>query len=446
MDSSRDMFGSCDLYYTVRDGTPELFQDLPERVSRDGHGGFDPAGITGYLTFRYPIGNSTMFRDYKTVPAGAALVNGMPVYHWHPKFSCSDVPFGEALGCVQELLIESIRLLIQGKEVGITVGGLDSSLLCALARELYPNRELHTYSVGFDGADEFECARMVAEQYGTLHSEILLDKNDYIGPDSLLRPLIRHKGAPLHPNELALAYAEKVAVENGCEVVLCGEGADDIFGGYGQNLRMYMDYTDEVSYAAFLLNNYRYFSLDDRASLIRDDYLVDDEALLAPLLEDEDAPKDIRDKMLYFIQRIHTVGLIVRGASAMRFNNLPPGFPYIYPKLVDYVNTLPFEYKVRWKSKRDKTEARGMYFRDVSEEKDVPKYLLKKLAEQYLPRELIYRRKRAFPVPFDDWFHNTQSWPLDAAVFRTTDISGFSGWKKFMIINLNTFIEEFEGQ
>jgi len=364
----------------------------------------------------------------------------MAVTDWHPRFSCSNETFEGAMTRVRELLSESIQKLVQGKQVGFAVGGLDSSLLVILVREIYPDRELHTYSVGFDDANEFEYARIVADQCSTLHTEIRLGKIDYMEG---LRPLIRYKGAPLHPNELALARVERAAVQDGCEVVLCGEGADGIFGGYGQNLRMYLNY-DHGDYAVFLLQNYRYFSLEDRAVLIQDEYLVDDVELLRPLLDD--APDDICDKMFYFIQRIHTVGLHARGANAMRFNGLPLGFPYIDPCLVDYVNALPFDYKVHWKSFKDELDAQKMYFRDVSEEKDIPKYILKKLAELYIPRELIYRRKCAFPVPFDAWFHDTESWPLDTTVFKTTDISGLSGWKKFMIINLNTFLEEFKNR
>ena len=441
----RDIFGAQEGYYVVHVDNVETFSTLSAKVLHDGYRKLDPLGITSFLTFRYPIGNLTMFSDYKTVPPGTKLVDGVPVYYWHPRFPCSDVPFDVAMEHIRELLIKSIKLLTDGKKkIGITIGGMDSSLICAVTRELYPSRELHTYSVGFEGAtDDFEYARTVAKQYNAFHKDITLTKDDYVGQDSLLRSLILQKGAPLHPNELALAYAEREAVTDGCEIVLCGEGADDIFGGYGQNLRMYMNYTHEMPYTEFLLNNYRYFSLEDRSLLVRDKYLVDDIALLDGIMQSEDAPSDIKDLMFYFIQQVHTVGLITRGANAMRSNGLPPGFPYIYRPLVDYANSLPFEYKVHWKSARDELEAQHMYFRDISEGKDIPKYILKKLAERYLPHNAVYRPKCAFPVPFERWFKNVTEWPLDEGIFRTSDISHLSGWKKFMIINLNAFIEEF---
>lgn len=441
---TRDMFGTDEVYYVAGENGPEIVRNLSEKVSTEGHSGFDPAGISSYLTFRYPIGNKTMFRDYKSVPAGSSLVDGVPRYHWHPEFSTSEVPFEEALENIGDLLTESIMLLTNGKTVGITIGGVDSSLLCALTKELYPDKELYTYSVGFDGADEFEYAKVVAEHCGTIHKELFLKRDDYIGPHSMLRPMIRKKGAPLHPNELALAYAQKVAVEDGCEVVLSGEGGDDICGGYGQLLRMYMNYDGLIPYERFLLDNYRYFSLDDRVSLINANYLVDDVKLLEPIFQEDDVPMDIRDKMFYFIQRVHTVGLITRGSNAMRFNNLPIAFPYIYSKLVDFVNALPFDYKIHWKSERHESEAENMYFRDISENKDITKYILKRLAAAYLPDRIVHREKYGFPVPFENMLKDVSDWPLNKNIFRTTDIGNLNGWKKFMVINLNAFVEEFE--
>ena len=152
----------------------------------------------------------------------------------------------------------------------------------------------------------------------------------------------------------------------------------------------------------------------------------------------------MKNLVTYFTQKVHTVGLITRGANAMRFNGLDIGFPYINRELVDYVNALPFDYKVRWKSDADKKKANNVNFREVSEKYDIPKYILKKIAEKYLPEKIIYRPKYGFPVPFDKWFSDLKEWPLDEKVFKSGDIGKFSGWKKFMLINLDTFIKEFK--
>jgi len=437
-----DAFGTYVTY--VYESTRETFNNLPDRVRKKGFDGFSAEGITSFFTFRYSIDNLTMFKGFKRIPFGYSLEDGKLRKEWYPKFEEKQVDFNDALDRIELLLLKSIERITKDKKIAIPLsGGVDSSMIVALCRKVHPDEEILTYSAGFYGDDEFEYARIVARKFNTVHKEIVLSPEDYIGENSLLRPLIRHKGEPLHPNEIALATVEKMAKEDGCDIAVCGEGGDDIFGGYGQNLRMYMNYEGNKPFFKFFLDNYRYFTIEDRKKLVKDEFLVDDFELLSSFLVDEEMPKDIRNKVFYFIQKIHTPGLITRGINAIKFNKLEPGFPYIDMELVEFVNSLPFDYKLHWKSKEDEEKAKGVYFRDISEKYDIPKYILKKLAERYLPKEIIYRKKYGFPVPFDKWFKDLKMWNLDENIFKTKDISKFNGWKKFMIINLNTFIEEF---
>jgi len=417
---------------------------LGDLISENSFKDFNSGGITSYLSFRYPIGDLTMFDRYKKVPCGCRMENEKIISEWYPKFEEKKISFEKTKKMVEEILIESIRKLTEGKKIAILLsGGLDSSLIAAICKKLYPNKKIYTYSAGFYGDDEFKYSRQVSKQINSIHKEKLLYKEDYIGNNSLLRLLIRQKGEPLHPNEIALAEIEKIAKEDGCEIALCGEGSDDIFGGYGQNFRMYMNHKKGKPFFKFFLGNYRYFTLEDREKIIRDEYLLDDFKLLCESLIEKEIPRDIRNKIFYFTQKIHTPGLIIRGSNAMRFNNLESGFPYIDSELVDFVNSLPFDFKVRWKSKEHEKKSKNMYFREISEKMDIPKYILKKIAEKYLPHEIIYRSKKGFPVPFDKWFGGLKEWPLNKEIFKSNNISSFNGWKKFMLINLNTFVEEF---
>jgi len=419
--------------------------DIGGMVSQKGFPAFSPEGISSYLTFRHPIGDCTMFDGYRKIPFGSELVNGMEKTFWYPAFGQCDDPFDEAVSRVESLIRKSIGKIIEGKsKIAVTLsGGVDSSLIVGMLRAMHPEMDIYTYSAGFYGDDEFEYSRFVAKQNGTVHKEKILSRDDYIGSGSLLRPLIRFKGSPLHPNELALASIELIAKEDGCDCVLCGEGSDDIFGGYGQNLRMYMNYDHCQSFFSFFLSNYRYFSLSDR-SIINSKYLVDDCQLLMQFIAPYEIDTDIRDWALYFTQKMHTPGLITRGANALRYNGFSLGFPYINDELVSYANSLPFEYKIAWKSENDKKEAkRAKSFREISEKYDIPKFILKKVAEKYLDKKIIYRAKKGFPVPFDKWLGKLNEWDLDKEVFISNDISRYNGWKKFMIINLDAFLTVF---
>lgn len=436
-------FGSK-IYYYYKDFN-NISDDLNRLIEKNGFNTFSPQGISSFFTFRFPIGNLTMFNDYHKIPCGSELKDNKIDTYWYPKFKSINISLDEALEKVENLLLASIKKLITGKgKVGFAMsGGVDSSLIVALSRKLLPDVELYTYSAGFYGEDEFEYSRLVAEKLDTKHTEKILNKEDYIGKKSLLAPLICHKGEPLHPNEIALANIEKLAKKDGCDIFLCGEGADDIFGGYGQNFKMYMNYEKDKPFYKFFLDNYRYLTVEDKDNLLHKDYIIDDYEILINALNQNELPKNIKNYVPYFTQKVHTIGLITRGYNAMSFNNLTPGFPFIEMKLVNFVNSLPFKFKVKWKDKVSKEKAIGLNFRDISENLDIPKFILKKLAEKYLPKKIIYRPKYGFPVPFDFWFEELKDWDLNEEIFKTMDVSNLSGWKKFMIINLNTFINEF---
>lgn len=436
------IFGQNIFYYNNSRKYSDSISDL---IVNNGFNNFDSKGITSFLTFRYPIGDLTMFRGYKKIPCGSKKLGGEITKYWYPKFDSIELPFEKSCQKTEQLLLDSIEKLAENKKTAIMLsGGLDSSLVLAMCRKLFPNKEIHAYCAGFYGDDEFEYSRLIAKKFNSIYKEKVLYKEDYIGENSLLKPLILHKGEPLHPNEIALANMEEMAKEDGCEIVLSGEGADDIFGGYGQNLRMYMNYESSQPFFEFFLDNYRYFTLKDRESIIRDKYLINDFELLEFYLNKKEIPIDIQNKIFYFIQKIHTIGLIIRGTNAIKFNKLEPAFPYLDLDLVNFVNYLPFDYKVHWKSEEHKENSKNMNFRNISEKMDVPKYILKKIAEKYLPFKIIYRPKKGFPVPFDKWFADLKEWPLNKEIFKSNDISNFNGWKKFMLINLNTFIEEFD--
>jgi len=154
-------------------------------------------------------------------------------------------------------------------------------------------------------------------------------------------------------------------------------------------------------------------------------------------------PENYRDQAFYFIQRLHTQGLITRGVNAIRSNGLHPSFPYINDTVVDFVNSMPFEWKMSWITEDEPINLHTIRHTDIARHFVKPKYMLKKLAEKYLHNDIIYREKVGFPVPFDLWLKDLNSWDFDQEVFMNNDLRGLSGWKKFMLINLDTFVKAF---
>lgn len=230
-------------------------------------------------------------------------------------------------------------------------GGLDSSLLAAIAKPKV------VYSCVFEDEkfDEGEWANMVAEHIKAELVPVVITKDRYL---STLEYLIRIKGDGLHPNEPCLYLLARQAKKDGFDTILSGEGADDIFRGY----------TD-------LLEN------EDKYMRTKESFLAR-YAYARPkkygLKEDIPFGKFKKWGMEQFILRVHTPGLIERAVNAGKCAGVEFLFPYL-------MNDLP---QIAWETKKELKHG---------------KKILKEVAEDYLPKEVIYRKKVGFPVPLDKW-------------------------------------------
>ena len=94
--------------------------------------------------------------------------------------------------------------------------------------------------------------------------------------------------------------------------------------------------------------------------------------------------------------------------------------PFLDHELIQYVNTkVPYDLKLKWIDKENMEMAKKEYANDYSEKRDVPKYILKKIAEKYLPKEIIYRKKVGFPVPLTEWMPEISD--ISREIFRNAD-------------------------
>ncbi|KAH8372207.1 hypothetical protein KR093_010595 [Drosophila rubida] len=115
-------------------------------------------------------------------------------------------------------------------------GGVDSSLIASIAtkimRERDPNYKLRTFSVGMTGSPDFEHARMVAKHIGSQHTEITFSVEDCLdGVRDLIYHLESYDIATVRCS-LPMFYLSRHVKSTGIKMILSGEGADEIFGGY----------------------------------------------------------------------------------------------------------------------------------------------------------------------------------------------------------------------
>ncbi|XP_061392011.1 uncharacterized protein LOC133327509 [Musca vetustissima] len=115
-------------------------------------------------------------------------------------------------------------------------GGLDSSLIASIAtkimRELDPDYRLRTFSVGMVGSPDFKHARMVADYIGSDHTEVVFTVEECLdGVRDLIYHLESYDIATVRCS-LPMFYLARYVKSTGMKMILSGEGADEIFGGY----------------------------------------------------------------------------------------------------------------------------------------------------------------------------------------------------------------------
>jgi len=102
----------------------KLSNNLTDLISKNKFESFSPFGISSFFTFRFPIGNLTMFKDYYKIPCGSELkVNNVNTY-WYPKFTPIQITLKEALNKIENLLLEGISNLVKEKDkIGFAMSG-----------------------------------------------------------------------------------------------------------------------------------------------------------------------------------------------------------------------------------------------------------------------------------------------------------------------------------
>ncbi len=240
---ARDRMGVRPLYYAVTNGTLAFASEVKALFQVPGvRAELDPVAIDQCFTFWFPLAPRTPFQGIQELPPGHVLVaegGRLTVTpYWQLDFpDAADAPTVRDENAAAEelrgLLIDATRIRLRADvPVGAYLsGGLDSSAVTALIARFTDSR-LRTFSVGFETAefDETQYQQEVVRALGTDHDSVTCTRAGigHVFPDVIRhaeRPVLRTAPAPLY------RLAELVRASN-FKVVLTGEGADEVLGGY----------------------------------------------------------------------------------------------------------------------------------------------------------------------------------------------------------------------
>ncbi|HEU4654384.1 MAG TPA: asparagine synthase (glutamine-hydrolyzing) [Steroidobacteraceae bacterium] len=239
---ARDRTGIRPLFYTEANGSLIFGSEVKSLFAVSGiTRGMNLSAVGDVLTYWSALEPDTVFENIHSLPAGHMMIvekgrrEIKKYWDWtfpttQPTRDRSVVSYVEEL---RELLIDSVRLQLRADvPVGAYLsGGLDSSVIAALVK-VYNNERLRTFSIAFEDAEFDESAFQdeMTRKLGTQHTRVVCKTRDIAAAFPRViwhteTPIVRTAPTPL------MLLSEAVR-QHGYKVVLTGEGADEVFGGY----------------------------------------------------------------------------------------------------------------------------------------------------------------------------------------------------------------------
>jgi asparagine synthase (glutamine-hydrolysing) len=418
----RDRLGKKPLYYTQQNGALSFASELKCLFAVPG---FAPsvsnAATQDYFAMGYVPEPATIYRDvYKLPPAHYMVVageNSTLERYWspsfEPKWNVSEADLtAQFLAQLEDAV--KVRLVSDVPFGAFLSGGIDSSVVATLmARNL--STPVKTFTIGFKEAafNELPDARAVARHIGSDHHELIVEADAV----TMLRDLVWYFDEPFGDSSAIPTYLVSKLAASHVKMVLSGDGGDELMGGYER----YQKYAQLeqlrrrsgglagplLQLAGALLpgaRGQRYARVGARLRQpFPDRYLsgvaLNTRADLGLLLLPEVGNMDPFTSVRHHFNRpdiSHEMEKILCGDMATYLTDdimvkvdrmtmavsLEARAPLLDHQLMDFAARIPFEYKLR--------DGNG-------------KYLLKKVAQQLLPPEVMQKRKQGFAIPVARW-------------------------------------------
>jgi asparagine synthase (glutamine-hydrolysing) len=416
---ARDHVGVKPLYYYSDANVLVLASEIKAILeSRHVNAKCNSQLVPEYFVFRQVAGESTLFKDIYALLPGHYLVlrnnndiNITKYWDINAKKKATNLSFQDALRELSSLLEQSIEMqMMSDVPLGtFCSGGIDSSLVTAIAARKAQS-SINTFSVGFNELefDETKYARIVSKKYGTSHHELRLNNNEF---SEYYQKMIWQNDLPLNYPNSVLIYAISKLAKQFVTVVLTGEGADELFGGYpryyipsivarlqkipsplrkiaGYGFRLVKDHrVDKLrTYLGMSIDNVLMYNSATMGQNNIEQYKIDIELdnfeYRKSLISDETDQSQL-DRVTYIDQMTYLISILNRQDKMSMAASIESRVPILDYRIVEFANSLPDKYR------QSRTQT---------------KLILKKLAEKYLPHEVIYRKKSGFGVPIKDWF------------------------------------------
>lgn len=437
---ARDRFGKKPLYYSLFDGQLAFASELKALLAHPGiRREIDPVSLQKYFGYGFIPAPYSLYRNVSKLSGGHYLVYDLATasarvsrywqYSVHPDHSYARVREDDLAQELRARLTAAVkRRMVADVPIGVFLsGGIDSSSVLACASQGEAADRIKTFSIGFREKqfDESEMARMIAQHFGSDHSEEIfgIDSARTVS-DHVLDMLDEPMGdSSILPTFLLSRFARQSVT-----VALGGDGGDELFAGYApfQALHASQLYCRMLPkpLRSFILAQVNrlpasegYLSLDFKLKRtlqgLKYPVAAWNPAWLAPLQPEEISElmrvpvecdelyaeaiqawqfsnaEDLVARTSEFYARFYLQdGILTKVDRASMMVGLEVRAPFLDNEVVEFAQKLPTSFKLRH---------------------GTSKFLLKKAMTGILPQDLIHRKKKGFGIPLTAWLKN---WPV----------------------------------
>ncbi len=386
---ARDRLGIKPLYYAESPRELRFASSLPALLAAGGvDTSIDPVALNYYLSFHAVVpAPFTILKGVRKLPPATLRViepDGRTEdrEYWSLSFARSaedplrsNAEWRELLGAALRRAVE--RRMVADVPVGVLLsGGVDSSLIVGLLTEA-GQVGLNTFSIGFEAAnnesgDEFRYSDLIAERFETEHHKIFIESARLL---DALPGTIAAMSEPMVSYDNVGFYLLSKEVARHVKVVQSGQGADEVFGGYHWYPKLVGSGDPAGDYArAFMDRDYARYREQVSAEYVGNDHARE----LVEERMSQDGASDPVDRALRLDTTVMLVDDPVKRVDNMTMAaGLEARVPFLDHELVELAARIPPDQKLR----------------------DGGKGILKDVARQVIPSQVIDRPKGYFPVP-----------------------------------------------
>ncbi|QQP70490.1 asparagine synthase (glutamine-hydrolyzing) [Carnobacterium sp. CS13] len=415
---ARDQFGIKPFYYAVENNCLYIASEKKSILSVLDPQPLNQASLQNYLTFQYVPGPETMHTAIKALAPGHFITKKMNEdltisKYWQADFTPAANSEEHITAEIRAALFDSIEKHMRSDvPVGAFLsGGIDSSIVVAIAREFNP--KLKTLSVGFEreGYSEINLAEETAEELKVENFSYTITAQEFM--DEFPR-FVWHMDDPLaDPAAVPQFFLSRLARKH-VKVALSGEGADELFGGYGiynepNSLKLFKNTGKMTNRALNRLARLMPEGVKGKSFLIRGTMALEDRYVgNAKIFDEFEKKKILVNYDLHFpyqavtkpfyeqtinydpIDRMQLIDintwlsgdLLLNADRTTMAYSLELRTPFLDKEVFEVARKIPAKLRI----------ANG-----------TTKYILRKAVEGIVPDNVIYRKKLGFPVPIRHW-------------------------------------------